>query len=222
MKLVLSLLLLITTSFAQSRSSPSETFKSPDGAFQFRYSRSLVRCEPQYEKPDPGDPEEKSIPTGWSPASCGGYLPICPDTDLPLTANGALHSEPVVCVAYPNKRYEGTSFTGAAFSVSEVPDAPSKSACFEDRTGDQKTHWENIGGVQFKASLNGDAGTSHGSVHYVYLTFHNGRCYDLEIRMSYLTSTCCDAKEYKKMEFKDDEKVHRMLRRVLNSFRFPQ
>ncbi|MFY9672966.1 MAG: hypothetical protein WB817_11600 [Terriglobales bacterium] len=40
--------------------------------------------------------------------------------------------------------------------------------------------------------------------------------------MSYLTSTCCDAKEYKKMEFKDDEKVHRMLRRVLNSFRFPQ
>ena len=111
-------------------------------------------------------------------------------------------SEPVVCVAYPNKRYEGTSFTGAAFSVSEVPDAPSKSACFEDRTGDQKTHWENIGGVQFKASLNGDAGTSHGSVHSVYLTFHNGRCYDLEIRMSYLTSTCCDAKEYKKMELK--------------------
>jgi hypothetical protein len=83
-----------------------------------------------------------------------------------------------------------------------------------------RKHIGKIGGLRFKASLNGDGGMSHSSDHYVYLTFHNGQCYDLEVRMSYLTSTCCDPEDYKKMDFKDDEKVHKTLERILKSFRF--
>lgn len=221
MKEALTLLLLIATSFAQTRSTSSwTTFKSPDGAFEFRYPKPLIFCQPHHETTDPDNPDGRVILTGWSPDSCGAYLPICPGSDQPVTATGPLHPEPIACIAYPNSAYEGTWFSGAAFSVSVVPDAATKSACFEDRAGDDKPHWENIRGVKFKVSLNGDGGMSHGSVHYVYLTFQNGECYDIEIRMSYISSTCCDPEDYKKMEFQDDKKVERTLRRVFNSFRF--
>ena len=221
MKEALAVLLLIATSFAQTRSSQPGTFKSRDGTFLLHYPKSLVLCQPQYQKSDPENPADDGyILTRWSPDSCNAMLPICPGADLPVTASGPLHPEPVVCIAYPNSAYEGTWFLGAAFSVSTVSDAPTEGECFEDRAGAQKTHWENIGRLRFKASLNGDAGMSHSSVHYVYLGFHNGQCYDLELRMSYVTSTCCDPEDYKKMNFKDDEKVHKTLQRVLKSFRF--
>jgi hypothetical protein len=78
--------------------------------------------------------------------SCFPYLDIC-SIGTTTTAAGTLHPETVACVAYPRSAYEGTNFGGAAFSVSEVPDARTESQClqFDKFTIDKKTvHWETI------------------------------------------------------------------------------
>ena len=224
MKQILMLLLVTAASLTQTNTS-QHSFKSPDATFTFRYPRSLVLCQPQFEHsvPDPAIAGDESVTrlVGWTPDSCGAVLPICPGLSLGVWESGGLvQSDPIVCVAYPRSEYEGTNFDGAAFSVSTISDSSTRNDCLENRRDHQRTHWETIGGVKFKASVGGDGAMSAGSVSYVYVTFHSGHCYNVEITEAYITSTAYDPETYKQMEFKHEKKVRRTFRSILNSFRF--
>lgn len=202
----LTALVLVASSLAQTRPTPSQIFKSPDGTFQFRFPKSLVLCQPQLN--------------GWTPESCSSYLAICPRS-ITATPSGPLHPETVACVAYPNSAYKGTNFGGAAFSVGEVADAKTQTDClqFDELTTDpKKAHWQTVGGVKFRANSGGEGGLGHGLSADIYLTFHNGKCYDVEIRTTQTSIANFDPGTIK--EFKDYEKVSREMRRILNSLRF--
>lgn len=220
MKEALTLLLLIATSLAQTRSSQSEMFKSPDGTFLFHYPKSLVLCQPQYQKPDPDNPsDETSILTRWSPDSCEAMLPVCPGTALPETASGPLHPDPIVCIAYPQSAYKGTNFDGAALSVSVVPAVVGKD-CFEDRLGPQKTHWGKVAGERAKISENGEGGLSHGLSSDVFHIFHHARCYDIEIRLTQTSAGAYDPGTIKIISNSEEERIRKELLGILHSFRF--
>ncbi len=223
MKLLLMLLLVTATSYTQTNSS-QQIFKSPDGTFVFRYPSSLVLCQPHYEKPMPdADVSNEALEpllTGWLPDSCGAYLPICPGTELPVTASGPLHPEPIVCIAYPQSAYEGTNIDGAAFSVSVIPELVTQSDCFEDWLGAQKTYWGRIAGEKAKICENGEGGLSHGLGSDVYQIFHHGRCYDVEIRLTQTSAAVYDPGTIKIMSGSEDERIRRKLTSILNSFCF--
>ena len=109
------------------------------------------------------------------------------------------------------------------FSVSEISDATTENDCLQfDRltTDPKKTRWQRVGGIKFKANRGAEGGLGHGLSTHTYLTFHNGKCYDPEIRMADLASTAFDPETYKKMEFKDYGRIETQFRRVLSSFRF--
>ena len=193
----------------------------------FRYSTSLVLCQPEYEKPAPGiDVSNETVESrlvGWTPDSCAASMHICPTNEVTATDTGPLHPEAIACIAYPNSQYAGTSFIGGAFSVSEVVDAATESDCLQfDRftTDPKKAHWKRVGGVKFRANSGGEGGLGHGLSKDTHLTFHKGKCYDIEIRMAALTSTPFDPETYKKMEFKRYTEVERQFRSILGSFRF--
>jgi len=222
----LTLLLLIGISFAQTRSSQSRIFKSPDGTFQFRYPKSLVLCQPHFEEPTPRPdlpddlPEEKHTLTGWTPDSCGAYLPICPGFQLWVNASGRWYIEPIACIAYPSSAYEGTNFDGAAFSVSVLPYLTTAHSCLEDQVEAQKIHWGRIAGVKAKVSENGEGGLSHGLGSDVYQIFRNGQCYDIEIRLTQTSPAVYDPGGIKVMSNQEEEKIHQKLKGILNSFQF--
>jgi hypothetical protein len=124
-------------------------------------------------------------------------------------------------VAYPHAPYKNTNFNGAAFFVGEDSDAKTEKQCehFDELTTDEKTtHWKTIGGVKFKVASGGEGGLGHAMGEDVYRTFHNGKCYDLEVRITEASFANFDPGTIR--EFKDSEKVSAELRSVLVSFRF--
>ena len=201
----------IVTSLAQSTAILSENvFRSADSTFEFRYPKPMVVCYPEHT--DTTEIERRE--------SCFPYLDICSIGTTTTTA-GTLHPETLACVAYPHAAYEGTNFGGAAFSVSEVPDAPTESQClqFDKFTTSKKTiHWEMIRSTRFKAASGGEGGLGHGLAKEVYLTFHNGKCYDVEVRETQTSLASFDPGMVK--QFKNEAEVNANLRGVLRSFHF--
>jgi hypothetical protein len=199
----------VVASLAQS--SPSHNvFRSGDKIFEFRYPKSMVLC---YPEPHTTSKNERA-------ESCFPYLDIC-SIGTTTTAAGTLHPETVACVAYPHSAYEGTNFGGAAFSVSEVPDARTESQClrFDRFTVNKETvHWGTIRRTNFKVGSAGDGGLGHGLSAEVYLTFHNGKCYDVELRETQTSLANFDPGTVK--EFKSEAIVSGELQRVLHSFHF--
>ena len=84
------------------RDGRKNSFTSPDGAFQFEYPASLIRCA--------NDPKQH----GWwkPPESCEAYTPICSDF-------GGVSGGAIACIAYPAENMKGTNFQAAAFAVNE-------------------------------------------------------------------------------------------------------
>jgi hypothetical protein len=211
-KQVLVLVLVTVTSYPQMNSS-QQIFKSPDGTFAFRYPSSLVLCKPQYEKPTPDTSisNENLEPrlVGWTPDSCGAYMAICPTNEVTGTDTRPLHPE--------------ANFSGGAFSVSEIFDATTERDCLQfDRltTDPKKARWQRIEGIKFRTNRGAEAGLGNGLLRDIFLTFHKGKCYDIEIRMASVLSTPFDPETYKKMEFKEYTGVEREFRSILRSFRF--
>jgi len=207
-----AVLMLVATSLGEGKGVPShDVFKSEDSSFQFRYPKSFVLCYPE------GDHSKTQSDKS---SSCSSYIPIC-FAGITTTDTDELHPDTMACVAYPHSPYAGTNFSGAAFSVSSVPDAHSENNClkFDEFTMDKKkAHWTTIGNVKFIAASGGEGGLGHGLGEDIYLTYHNGKCFQLEIRIGETSFANYDPGTIK--EFKDGEKVSRELRRVLQSFRF--
>lgn len=175
------------------------TFTSPDGAFQVNYSGSLVKCE-------------SDARGNWKTYICLTYVPIC---------NADPSGGTVLCLAYPRgKTAQGTIFDSAAFSVTEITDADSQSKCL--RLSDppaqyQSVHPVTINGTEFVTAELGGVASGHVLDGDVYRTFHQGRCYELDIRIVTYDGTGYDPGTLKGFDLKP---VKRSLQQVLASFKF--
>lgn len=185
-----------------------QTFTSPDGMFQFKYSDLLVRCS-----------EEEHQDWLWIPLdSCNAYNAVCDD-------HGSQGSTTVVCLAYPKAKFKDhPTFEAAAFSVAEIKEARREDECLNGSPdwvihprGSRKT--ASINHVKFKVFETSDAGMSHYLNGQVYRNFHRNKCYELSVRMA---STNRAAFDEPVMEFtrKDWNEVNGRLKEPLDSFIF--
>ena len=178
----------------------SHRFISPDGMFAFEYPNSLIKCE--------RDPKQSGQ---WIPTrSCEAYMPVC--TDAASTEGATL-----VCIAYPAEKFSGTNFEAAAFSVNRL-DAITAEGCLQVAEPRPATpHKEKVNGVTFDVFDVGGVGLGNWLAADAYRSFHQNRCYELDLRVAFTNIANFDPGTVK--EF-DSEAVNRSLRSVLNTFRF--
>jgi len=186
-----------------SHRAPKKVFTSEDATFRFEYSDSLVSC-----KRDPGQAGR------WIPESCSGYIPVC--TDASDESNGT-----VACVAYPAADLrKGTNFQAAAFSVNQLKEADTESKCLsvdEPSPHDGASRSEMVNGVKFAVTESDGAAAGNLIDGYVYRSFHEKTCYELDIRIAYSNPGNYDPGAIKVF---DSEEVRKRLKEVLETFTF--
>ena len=175
-------------------------FKSQDGTFAFEFPSSLIRCE--------RDPKQSDQ---WIPRrSCEAYIPVC--TDAAFTKDAT-----VVCVAYPAENFAGTNFQAAAFSVNRL-DAINAEGCLQVTEPHPATsRREKVNGVTFDVFDVGGVAAGNWQAADAYRSFHQNRCYELDLRVTFSNIANFDPGTVK--EF-DSEAVNRSLRSVLDTFTF--
>jgi hypothetical protein len=193
---------------SQRRPSTSlKVFASADGVFQFSYPGDFQVCT-----------------TGKiDPCRSQSYIPPCDD-------------RAIVCVTYPAKLSEGTSFGSAGFQVREIhteremmtPDVcvtpyPGKSSAgvseWPEFLISARRPVETIGGVSFVHGVAGEAAMSHSSTSDLYRVFHRRKCYELSLSESGTDPSVSDPpmRTLTPAQLKD---VDESLSHVLHSFRF--
>jgi hypothetical protein len=184
------------------------TFVSPDGVFQFRYTELLVHCT-----------ESKKQAGWWEPQeSCEAYFPVCDEADQ--------GSVTLVCFAYPREKFKDSpTFEAATFSVAEIKQATSEKGCLGGSPdwvvypqGSDRT--EIVNGVKFKVFEVSDAGMSQGLGGLVYRSFHENKCYQLNIRTAMASSGAFDPGTIREFTKEDWNEVHGRLKQSLDSFKF--
>ncbi len=171
---------------------------SPDGAFRFKYSDSLVRCKPA------------GLPNVSSPEiSCTSYFPICDD-------------DAIVCIAYPAGEYTRYNFGGGAFSVTVLQsDTELQCLTHVDRNTCQPLRGtETHNGVKFRAADCAEGGLGHYIQHETYRAYYAGKCYQLSINIEETQFQNYDTGTTKEFSRRDREKVVQLLRRPLDTFSF--
>lgn len=179
----------------------ARTFDSPEGTFRFNYSPALVSCQ------------KNSSQTVWLPDECNAYTPVCSNFSCDST-------ETVACIAYPAKEMKGSNFEGAAFSVSELKQAGTEAECL--RVDEPPPHvgnpWtETVNGVKFEVIETDGVATGHLMDGYVYRTFHQRKCYELDIRIAYWNPVNADPGTVRTF---DAKAVQNRLKKVLDTFKF--
>jgi hypothetical protein len=127
------------------------TFISPDGVFQFNYSRVLVRCTLEVGG-------EEGYPGSWVPSEdCNSQAGLC--NDVASAANT------IICLAYPKDTFkEKPKFSGAALFLAEIGAASTSQACLEGSKNwlIEGTKSVRVGSVKAKHFRTSDAWTSGG------------------------------------------------------------
>lgn len=139
----------------------------------------------------------------------------------------------IVCVVYPKKQFEGTTFESAAFQVREIRRpleemtpvvcvTPSTKTDDEERFSfliSAQHPEEMIGGVLF---VHGDAGgvaAGHGISVDLYRAFHRPNCYELSLRQSGGSPGDFDPPK-KTLTHAMQKDMDESLSEILHSFRF--
>ena len=176
-----------------------DSFTSPDGRFALRYPNSLVRCE--------RDPKHSDQ---WIPTRpCEAVIPVC--------ASAFTRDATVVCVAYPAENLRGTNFEAAAFSVSQL-DAMTAEECLQVTEPHPATsRKEKVNGVTFDVFDVGGAAAGSLLAADAYRSFHQNRCYELDLRVAFANIGNFDPGTVKEFDY---EAVHRSLKSVLDTFTF--
>lgn len=136
---------------------------------------------------------------------CQTYIAIC-DQDA------------LACVAYPRARYEGYTFEGAAFSVNEHPEADTETKCLASMPPPVRK--ESIQGVEFQGGHDSSAAAGHGLEEDSYRAFHDGRCYELDIRIAMSSIGGYVPGTIKEFTEKHQQEVRAYLAKVKSSFVF--
>lgn len=183
-----------------------QTFTSPDGVFQFKYSDLLVRCTEQRH--------EDGYAGWWDPDSCQAFIPVCDDLSR--------GSNTLVCFAYPKARFKDyPTFGAAAFLVAEIKGATEEVCLRGDpdwvTAGSAKT--ANINHVKFTTYETDGVATGHSLEGRVYRNFHGNKCYELSTRITSTSSGIMDG-PVKGLTRKDWDEVNARLEQALHSFKF--
>jgi hypothetical protein len=188
----------------------TETFTSPDGLFQFTYSKELVHCEP--------DIRSDEHHTSWIPPdSCMAMFPICDDEGI----QGAVT---IACFAYPRDEMKADlTFEGAAFFAGEVKGATTEKVCLArapNWTLGLESKIVKINGTKFMDfSIAGGSGGS-GIGGDLYRTLHAGKCYQLGRLYAGMTDrTMNDGNSLKIME-KQWDHMDGLFDQAQDSFKF--
>ena len=180
---------------ASSAITKTTTFTSPNGDFEFRYPSWMIDCR--------HDPKNQS---------CSSYMPVC----------SGLNDEAMICIAYPKDRIAAPkTFDGAAFMVALVKDAHDDKACSQipdpPPPSFSHPHTEKINGVDFWVTHTASAASSHGDDSFIYRTFQNHQCYELDINISGVSPMVYDPPRPK---YFNVEAVQKALEQPLHSFKF--
>ena len=174
-------------------------FVSPDGAFAFTYPSSLIKCEK--------NPKQENW---WVPGSCEAYTPVCAAASLEEDVT-------VACVAYPAETQSGTNFQAAAFSVSQLH-ATTADECLQVTEPHPATsHKKRINGATFDMFDVGGVAAGNLLAADAYRSFHQTRCYELDLRVAFSSMGAFDPGTVKEFDY---EAVHRSLKSVLDTFKF--
>lgn len=155
-----------------SAQSNLETFRSPDGVFQFKYSSNLIQCTTTT------DNSENTV--SQNPSSCSAYYPFCGNYYV------SLRIVTTVCLALPlDEMKEYFTFEGTAFSVSEVGKADNEELCltpppnaFNSPKDIKRAAINNTQFTRFRVASGGMSQWVGGDV---YRTFHRGKCFELSL-----------------------------------------
>ena len=173
---------------------------SADRAFSFEYPNSLIKCEK--------DPKQENL---WIPTrSCGGYVPLCADASLDQDAT-------VACIAYPAETLNGTNFQAAAFSVSQLHVTTADECLQVTEPHPATSRKEKVNGETFDVFDVGGVALGNVSDADAYRSFHQGRCYELGVRVAFSNIANFDPGTVKEFNVNP---VDRALRSVLNTFKF--
>jgi hypothetical protein len=201
--LVAAFCTVLSAQEAPSNQTNTRTFTGPDGAFRFSYSRALVSCR---RHPDQT--------TRWAPDdTCSAYTPVC--SNFSCDSGGT-----VACIAFPAKQMKGTNFQAAAFSVNELKKVVAESECMkldEPPPHMGKVENETVNGVTYKVTETDGVAMGNFIDGHVYRTFHNGKCYELDVRIA--SSNIANYEPGTVKSFDSDE-VQRALKAVVASFTF--
>lgn len=179
------------------------TFTAPDGTFRFSYSRALFSCRK--------DPNQTGL---WTPDdSCMAYAPVC--SNFSSDSSGT-----VACIAYPANELKGTNFQAAAFSVNELKTVVAESECMKvdeppPHVGNARK--ESVNGVVFTVVETDGVAAGNLIDGHIYRTFHNGKCYELDIRIAFSNIANYEPGAVKSFDL---DKVQRTLKAVVPSFTF--
>jgi hypothetical protein len=113
----LAILLALACSATLADPAPVQTYRSPDGAFEFRYPASFIRCSNS-------GPDAEQAWVYWTPADCNSQAALCGDLQ-PATRTE-------VCFAFPQAELAGRRwFSAAAFYVAKVSGASTQDDCLQ-------------------------------------------------------------------------------------------
>jgi hypothetical protein len=180
----------------------SHMFTAPDGTFRFSYSRALVLCR-----------KNPNQTNRWKPDnSCNAYTAVC--SDFSCDSSGT-----VACIAYPANRMKGTNFEAAAFSVNELKKVVAESECIklDEPPPHRNVKDETVNGITFKVAESDGIAAGNFIDGHVYRTFHDGKCYELDIRIA--SSNIANHESGSVKSF-DLGKVQRTLKPAVASFTF--
>ena len=194
---------LTTVLDPQQRAARKESnvrFISPEGMFAFEYPNSLIKCE--------RDPKQSDW---WIPArSCEAVIPVCSYASLTKDAT-------VACIAYPAETLIGTNFEAAAFTVNKLDEATAEECLQVTEPHPATSHKEKVNGVTFDVFDVGGVAAGSFLDADAYRNFHQNRCYELDLRIAFVSIGALDPGTVKEFDYKD---VHRSLKSVLNTFTF--
>jgi hypothetical protein len=198
-------LVLAGTGWAQSAVSDSskptlKTFTSLDGTFRITYPDLLVRCERVLQK--------DGLSYYWEQPGCSAYIPPCSNSDG--------DDQPVLCLAYPPKRFvHNPTFDAAVLTIWEI--TQSEKQCLAD--ADHPLKSISIQGVKFKGGESADAAMNRTRNSKGYTAYRNGKCYGLSIT-TITTSGAAFDPSVTELTKHDWEEVARPLEQTRDSFEF--
>ena len=198
---------LALATHSQQRSAHPTVFTSADGAFQFSYPASFEVC----------------VTGKLEPCMNQAYIPPCED-------------DAIVCVVYPSKQSEDSSFGAAAFQVREIRterETMTADVCvtpYPTETPAGISAWpafqisaqhpaKMIRGVLFVHGISGQAAMSHWSTVDLYRAFHRQKCYELSVSESGTNPRVADP-PLKTLTHAQQRDVDESLSQILNGFRF--
>ena len=138
---------------------------------------------------------------------CKSEPPACKGCESPSTV--------IACVGYDKKIYAGYNVTeGPRLSIATLDNVRDQAKCvvFPEDEVTSKLPDRQFNGVTFKTAVLTEGAMSHSYRTYFYRTFHNGRCYDLELFLATVNVGVFDPDKQPK-EFTDAEE-----RKVVNNF----